>query len=46
VSLEIDPQMLSIFDVEKHRWSVPAGDYSLRVGGSSQRLPLSASFKP
>jgi len=46
VSLEIDPQMLSIYDADKQRWTLATGDYVLQVGGSSQRLTLSASFKP
>ncbi len=43
VSIEIDPQFLSIFNVEKDGWQMIPGDYTFLVGGSSQSLPLKQS---
>ena len=43
VAVEIDPLYLSIFNVERNAWQVPAGEYTFRVGGSSQSLPLKES---
>ena len=40
VTVEIDPKYLSIYDVEKHGWSLLPGTYTIMVGGSSQELPL------
>lgn len=40
VAIDIDPQYLSIFNVEKDAWQLVGGDYSFLVGGSSQNLPL------
>jgi beta-glucosidase len=42
VTVEIDPKYLSIFDVQKGEWTLVPGDYTIRVGGSSQDLPLEA----
>jgi beta-glucosidase len=42
VSLEIDPKYLSIFDEQKNGWTLPAGETTILVGGSSQDLPLKA----
>jgi beta-glucosidase len=44
VSVEIDRQYLSIFNVDKNAWQLIPGDYSLQVGGSSQNLPLKESI--
>jgi beta-glucosidase len=43
ITLEIDPEYLSIFDVEHDRWKLVPGSYTFMVGGSSQDLPLKAS---
>ncbi len=45
VSVEIDPEYLSIYSVERDAWILPHGDYTLSVGGSSQSLPLKESLK-
>jgi beta-glucosidase len=45
VSVEIDSEYLSIFDVDRDTWLLPPGDYTLMVGGSSQNLPLKGSLK-
>jgi beta-glucosidase len=45
VDIEIDPQYLSIFNVEKDVWQLLPGDYAFMVGGSSQSLPLKESVK-
>jgi beta-glucosidase len=45
VSVEIDSEYLSIFDVDRDAWLLPPGDYTLLVGGSSQNLPLKGSLK-
>jgi beta-glucosidase len=47
VEVEIDPKYLSIFDEQKDGWTLIPGDYTILVGGSSDKLPLKAtvSFK-
>jgi beta-glucosidase len=40
VEVEIDPKYLSIFDEAKDAWTLIPGDYSIMVGGSSDKLPL------
>ncbi len=40
VTVDIDPEYLSIFDVDKNGWNLVPGDYTIMVGGSSQDLPL------
>ena len=44
VEVEIDRKYLSIFDESKDDWSLVAGNYTLRVGGSSQDLPLKGAI--
>ena len=44
VTVEIDPKYLSIFDEQKDGWVLLPGEYTILVGGSSQNLPLKASF--
>ena len=44
VTVEIDPKYLSIFDEEKDGWMLVPGEYTILVGGSSQDLPLRATF--
>jgi beta-glucosidase len=43
VEVEIDPKYLSIFDEAKDDWSRLRGDYTIMVGGSSDKLPLKAT---
>ena len=43
VTIEVDREYLSIFNVERDGWELIAGDYTLMVGGSSQSLPLKQS---
>jgi beta-glucosidase len=45
VSVEVDAEYLSIFDVDRNAWLLPSGDYTLLVGGSSQNLPLKGSLR-
>ena len=40
VVIEVDPEYLSIFNVERDAWQLVPGDYRFLVGGSSQSLPL------
>ncbi|HEY6763969.1 MAG TPA: glycoside hydrolase family 3 C-terminal domain-containing protein [Candidatus Sulfotelmatobacter sp.] len=40
VTMEVDGQYLSIFNVDKNSWQLVPGEYSFMVGGSSQSLPL------
>jgi beta-glucosidase len=44
VAVEIDPEYLSIFNVERDAWELIPGSYTLMVGGSSQDLPLKESI--
>jgi beta-glucosidase len=43
VEVEIDPKYLSIFDEAKDGWTLIPGDYTILVGGSSDKLPLKAT---
>jgi beta-glucosidase len=43
VTVDIDPEYLSIFNVDKNAWQLIPGDYTFMVGGSSQNLPLKDS---
>jgi beta-glucosidase len=43
VEVEIDPKYLSIFDEAKDGWMLVPGDYTIMVGGSSDKLPLQAT---
>jgi beta-glucosidase len=40
VTVEVDPKYLSIFDEQKDGWTLVPGDYTIMVGGSSDKLPL------
>jgi len=44
VRLAVDPLFLSVFDRTTHAWRLPAGQYTIRVGGSSATLPLSSTI--
>jgi beta-glucosidase len=43
VAIEVDPEYLSIFNVERNAWQLIPGDYTFLVGASSQSLPLKES---
>jgi len=43
VTVEVDQKFLSIFNVQQNGWQLIPGDYTFRVGGSSQDLPLKES---
>jgi beta-glucosidase len=45
VTVTVDPQYLSIFNVEKNGWELVPGDYKVYVGGSSQSTPLSTTVR-
>jgi beta-glucosidase len=45
VSVELDAEYLSIFDVDRNAWLLPPGNYTLLVGGSSLNLPLKGSLR-
>jgi len=40
VTLEVDQQFLSIFNVDRNAWHLTPGHYEFLVGDSSQNLPL------
>jgi beta-glucosidase len=44
VMVEVEPQMVSIFNPDKNSWEVVPGEYKVRVGRSSRDLPLSATI--
>jgi beta-glucosidase len=43
VAIEVDPEYLSIFNVDRDAWQLVPGNYTFLVGGSSQNLPLKES---
>lgn len=45
VTLTIDSFHLSVWETSRKDWTIVPGTYTLRVGGSSQDLPLSAEVK-
>jgi beta-glucosidase len=45
VSLALDPQFLSIFNVNKDGWELVPGDYKVLVGASSRSTPLTEIVK-
>jgi len=45
VTVEVDPKYLSIFDEQKHGWTLLPGEYTILVGGSSQELPLKTAIQ-
>ncbi|MGA2131108.1 MAG: glycoside hydrolase family 3 C-terminal domain-containing protein [Bryobacteraceae bacterium] len=45
VTLHLDPQYLSIFNVSKDGWELAPGEYHFQVGGSSRDLPLGGSVR-
>ncbi|HKF49877.1 MAG TPA: glycoside hydrolase family 3 C-terminal domain-containing protein [Terracidiphilus sp.] len=43
VTVEIEKKYLSIWDEDKNAWSLLPGDYTIMVGGSSDKLTLKAT---
>ncbi len=44
VRLSLEPQFMSVFNVEKDAWELLPGDYLVFAGGSSRHTPLTARF--
>jgi beta-glucosidase len=44
VTVSLDPQFMSVFNVEKDAWDLLPGDYLVYAGGSSRHAPLTASL--
>ena len=44
VAFALSPRDLSVWDVAKHAWQVPAGGFRVLVGDSSRDLPLTADL--
>jgi beta-glucosidase len=45
VRLRLDPQYLSIFNVDKDDWKLVPGEYKVYVGGSSRNTPLTGTLR-
>jgi beta-glucosidase len=45
VTVAIDPLYLSIYSPDTDKWSRPAGEFLIEVGGSSAELPLHSTVK-
>lgn len=45
VSFRIEREDLRVWDEGADRWTVPRGDYRIKVGGSSRELPLSTGLR-
>jgi beta-glucosidase len=45
VTVDVDPLLVSVFNVDKNAWEQISGDYTVWVGGSSRDLPLKAALK-
>ena len=44
VTVSLEPQFMSVFNVEKDAWDLLPGDYHVFAGGSSRHAPLTASL--
>ena len=44
VRVTVDPEMMSIFNVDKDAWELVPGDYHVYVGGSSRDLPITGTL--
>jgi beta-glucosidase len=44
VTVNVNPQMLSIFNLDKNSWEIVPGEYKVWVGQSSRDLPLNATI--
>jgi beta-glucosidase len=45
LSVDVDRQLLSVYDVQQGRWQLASGSYDFMVGGSSRDLPLKTNVK-
>jgi len=45
VTVDVEPLLVSVFNVDKNAWEQVPGDYTVWVGGSSRDLPLKAAVK-
>ena len=45
MTLTVDPEFLSVFNVEKDGWELVPGEYKVMVGGSSADTPLTGALK-
>jgi beta-glucosidase len=46
IRLALEPQFLSIFNVDKDGWELVPGEYQVFVGGSSRNIPLTGTVRP
>jgi beta-glucosidase len=44
VTMEVDPEYESIWDITAKRWTRPSGEYKVTAGPSSAETPLEATF--
>lgn len=44
VTVSLEPQFMSVFNVEKDAWDLLPGDYLVFAGGSSRHTPLTATL--
>jgi beta-glucosidase len=44
VTVKVDPQMVSVFNVDRNSWEVVPGEYKVWAGASSRDLPLRATI--
>jgi len=44
LTLSLEPQLMSAFNVEKDAWEMLPGDYLVSVGGPSRHTPLTATL--
>jgi beta-glucosidase len=45
VTFSLEPQLMSVFNVEKDAWELLPGDYRVYAGGSSRDTPLTATLQ-
>jgi beta-glucosidase len=45
VTFSLEPQFMSVFNVEKDAWELLPGDYRVYAGGSSRDTPLTATLQ-
>jgi len=45
ITIELNPEELYIYNEQTKTYEVPEGEYSVQVGGASDKLPLKAIFK-
>jgi beta-glucosidase len=45
VTMQVDPVMLSVFDVKKDGWDLLPGEYKISAGPSSNETPLTATVR-